>query len=236
MDLSHILLVEDEERLGQLISEQLHLEGHRVSVASDGEEGYRMWMQEQPDLVILDWMLPRMDGVEVCRKIRETSIVPVMMLTARGDEMEKVWGLEVGADDYMTKPFSTRELKARVRALLRRAAFGKERSESTCEDGVLSFPFMQLDRERREVKLEEQLLVLTPKEYELLELFLSYPGRVFSRAYLMDRIWRADYLENDRTVDTQISRLRKKMGIYGKTIETVWGTGYKFNPGKGSEA
>lgn len=195
-----------------------------------------MWKQEQPDLVILDWMLPRMDGVEVCRKIRETSIVPVMMLTAKGDEMEKVWGLEVGADDYMTKPFSTWELKARVRALLRRAAFGRERSESAAEGGVLSFPFIQLDREKREVKLEDQLLVLTPKEYELLELFLSYPGRVFSRAYLMDRIWRADYLENDRTVDTQISRLRKKFGLYGKTIETVWGTGYKFSPGKGSEA
>lgn len=195
-----------------------------------------MWKQEQPDLVILDWMLPRMDGVEVCRKIRETSIVPVMMLTAKGDEMEKVWGLEVGADDYMTKPFSTWELKARVRALLRRAAFGRERSESASEGGVLSFPFIQLDREKREVKLEDQLLVLTPKEYELLELFLSYPGRVFSRAYLMDRIWEADYLENDRTVDTQISRLRKKFGLYGKAIETVWGTGYKFNPGKGSEA
>lgn len=234
--MSLILLVEDEERLGQLISEQLRLEGHRVTVASDGEEGYRMWKQEQPDLVILDWMLPRMDGVEVCRKIRETSIVPVMMLTAKGDEMEKVWGLEVGADDYMTKPFSTWELKARVRALLRRAAFGRERSESAAEGGVLSFPFIQLDREKREVKLEDQLLVLTPKEYELLELFLSYPGRVFSRAYLMDRIWRADYLENDRTVDTQISRLRKKFGLYGKTIETVWGTGYKFSPGKGSEA
>lgn len=195
-----------------------------------------MWKQEQPDLVILDWMLPRMDGVEVCRKIRETSIVPVMMLTAKGDEMEKVWGLEVGADDYMTKPFSTWELKARVRALLRRAAFGRERSEFASEGGVLSFPFIQLDREKREVKLEDQLLVLTPKEYELLELFLSYPGRVFSRAYLMDRIWEADYLENDRTVDTQISRLRKKFGLYGKAIETVWGTGYKFNPGKGSEA
>lgn len=233
--MSHILLVEDEGKLAQLISEQLRLEGHQVSVASDGDEGYKMWERERPDLVILDWMLPRMDGVEVCRKIRETSIVPVMMLTARGNEMEKVWGLEVGADDYMTKPFSTRELKARVRALLRRAAFGRERMESASGEEVLSFPFIRLDREKREVKLEDQLLVLTPKEYELVELFLSHPGRVYSRAYLMDRIWQSDYLENDRTVDTQISRLRKKFGTYGKTIETVWGTGYKFNPGKGSD-
>ncbi|WP_217270682.1 response regulator transcription factor [Kroppenstedtia pulmonis] len=233
--MSHILLVEDEEKLAQLISEQLRLEGHRVSVASDGKEGYRKWEREQPDLVILDWMLPQLDGVEVCRKIRETSIVPVMMLTAKGNEMEKVWGLEVGADDYMTKPFSTWELKARVRALLRRAAFGQEGKEPSIGNSVLSFSFIQLDKEKREVKLEGRLLVLTPKEYELLELFLTHPGRVYSRAYLMDRIWQSGYLENDRTVDTQISRLRKKFGPYEKTIQTVWGTGYKFNPGDGSD-
>ena len=225
-----ILIVEDEAELAQLVAEQLQLDGHQTLIAENGREGLAMWEEHQPDLLILDWMLPELDGVEVCREIRRQSIVPVLMLTARGDEMERVWGLEVGADDYMTKPFSMRELQARVRAMLRRMALMRREVGDQAAENEVDHGFIRLLPDRREVQVDGNPLDLTPKEYELLCLFLTHPGRVFSRAYLLEKVWDIAYDGTDRSVDTHVSRLRRKLGPYSGTIHTVWGAGYKFLP------
>lgn len=225
-----ILIVEDEVELARLVSEQLQLDGHETLIAENGLKGLEMWEEHRPDLIILDWMLPEMDGVEVCREIRRHSIVPVLMLTARGNEMERVWGLEVGADDYMTKPFSMRELQARVRALLRRVALMRREIGVTHAEKEINHGFIRLLPDQREVLVDGTALDLTPKEYELLKLFLTHPGRVFSRAYLLEKVWDIAYDGTDRSVDTHVSRLRRKLGAYSGTIQTVWGSGYKFLP------
>jgi two-component system, OmpR family, response regulator len=224
-----ILIVEDESDLSHLIARHLHLDMHDTLIASDGQAGMELWQKKQPDLVILDWNLPDMEGVEICRKMRESSVVPVIMLTARGHEMERIWGLDVGADDYMTKPFSMGELRARVRSLLRRMAMMHQPGTSPIHTPQkLDYGFIQLDPEKREVSIDQRLLDLTPKEYELLYLFLKHPGRVFSRKYLLEKVWDITYEGFDRTVDTHISRLRSKLKPYSASLQTVWGTGYKF--------
>ena len=222
-----ILIVEDEVELAGLVAGELRRDSYDTLVAHTAGEGLELWKQEQPDLVILDWVLPDMEGIEVCRKIRQKSVVPILMLTARGSEMERIWGLDVGADDYMIKPFSTGELRARVRAMLRRMVLmeqEKGKHEQTCID----YGFIRLNVETREVFLEDSLLELTPKEYELLHLFLAHPGRVLSRKFLLEQIWDLTYDGFDRTVDTHVSRLRRKLAPYSKHILTVWGMGYKF--------
>ena len=222
-----ILIVEDEVELAGLVAEELRRDSYEVVVAHTANEGLDLWDKEQPDLVILDWVLPDIEGIEVCRKIRQKSVVPILMLTARSSEMERIWGLDVGADDYMTKPFSTGELRARVRALLRRMVLmeqEKEKPGETCID----YGFIRMNLETHEVFLEDSLLELTPKEYELLHLFLANPGRVFSRKFLLEQIWDLTYEGFDRTVDTHVSRLRRKLAPYSKRIQTVWGMGYKF--------
>lgn len=232
--MANILLVEDERELADLISTQLRQDGHSIVVASDGRVGVELWKQEKPDLVILDWMLPELDGPEVCRRIRAESIVPVLMLTARAHEMDRVWGLEVGADDYMSKPFSMQELRARVRAILRRMnMLQQSRAESSVP--ILDFKFIQIYPDHREVYIEGKKIYLTPKEYELLFLFLSNTDRVFSREYLLEKIWGLTYDGHDRTVDTHVSRIRRKLGSYSHTIQTVWGTGYKFDSLQGKK-
>jgi DNA-binding response OmpR family regulator len=180
--------------------------------------------------VILDWMLPRLDGLEVCRRLRRESIVPILMLTARADEIDRVLGLEVGADDYLTKPFSIRELLARVRAIFRRielqgkAASGESAAE-LLEDGPL-----RVDVREHIARVDGQPLDLTPKEFDLLVLLVRHPGRAFARDYLLDKVWGYDYVGLDtRTVDTHVLRLRKKLGPAGDRIETVWGVGYRFS-------
>ncbi|MFC7440227.1 response regulator transcription factor [Laceyella putida] len=224
-----ILIVEDESELSQLIARHLHLDMHETILAQTGQEGMELWREKKPDLVILDWNLPDMEGVAVCQKMRESSVTPVIMLTARGHEMERIWGLDVGADDYMTKPFSMGELRARVRSLLRRMAMMHQHGASPVQPPkILDYGFIQLDPEKREVSIDQRLLELTPKEYELLHLFLKHPGRVFSRKYLLEKVWDITYEGFDRTVDTHISRLRGKLKPYSSSLQTVWGTGYKF--------
>lgn len=222
-----ILVVEDEHELAALIRRQLEGEGHQALVAHDGQTALLLAAQAAPNLVILDWMLPGLDGLTVCRKLRERSVVPILMLTARDDEADRVLGLEVGADDYMTKPFSLRELLARVRAMLRRMEL-LTRTDDDPATELINLDRLAIDPLARRVSIGGELVDLTVKEYELLLLLARHRGRSFSRSYLLDHIWGTDYEGGDRSVDTHIVRLRRKLGEVGERITTVWGVGYRF--------
>jgi DNA-binding response OmpR family regulator len=227
-----ILIVEDERNLCDLIRDNLQEQGYQVLQAFDGPSALTMAKDAVPDLVILDIMLPGIDGLEVCRRLRQGSIVPILMLTARAEEIDRVLGLELGADDYLTKPFSMRELKARVRALLRRVEMMQTTDVSA--DQVVTSAGLYLDPTSYETRLDDQAIDLTPKEFSLLYLLVRHPGRVFSRAYLLDEIWGYEAAAYDRTVDTHIYRLRQKLGAEGKIaqrIVAVRGIGYKFERG-----
>lgn len=232
--MTKILVVEDERDLNDLITRQLLQEGHEVVQAFDGQVALSTALGERFDLVILDWMLPRLDGLTVARQLRERSVVPIMMLTARGEETDVVLGLEVGADDYLTKPFRMRELTARVRALLRRVSLGAAATEDGAADTgpgdaiSVGDGLLTISETMRTVTLAGTELDLTPKEFELIALFARNPGRAFSRDYLLERIWGDDTYVTDRTVDTHVQRLRKKLGEEADLIRTVWGIGYKF--------
>ena len=226
-----ILVVEDERELNSLVRHHLEEAGHHVLQAFDGPSALEAAEREHPQLIILDWMLPGLDGLEVCRRLRRYSIVPILMLTARVEEIDRVLGLEVGADDYLTKPFSIRELLARVRAIFRRielqsraAAAGDEDAEQLLRAGPL-----QVDVREHITRLDGEPVELTPKEFDLLALLVRHPGRAFARDYLLDKVWGYEYAGLDtRTVDTHVLRLRKKLGVTGDRIETVWGVGYRF--------
>ena len=227
-----ILLVEDAPDLAQTIARELAASGYDVLHAADGLAALQMAASRQPDLVILDWMLPKLDGLEVLRQVRQTSAVPVLMLTARAEEADRVIGLEVGADDYLTKPFSLRELVARVHALLRRiehvqAILAADRHGGTSPVACGS---LRLDPAARLATLDGVPLDLTRTEFDLLHLFLRNPGRAFSRSYLLDTVWGEDFVAGDRSVDNAVLRLRKKLGRWGEAIETVWGVGYRLTP------
>ncbi len=278
-----ILVVEDEVDLCNLISTKLEAEGYSVFQAFDGPAALRLVEAYRPHLVILDWMLPGLDGLAVCRQLRQHYLMPIIMLTARTEEIDRVLGLEVGADDYISKPFSIRELLARVRAVLRRveldsrsslqvsnmtngeltgypqgvpsfqgaeketteypqgvslhltplvvpvedASKGEQSSSYTLSAPIVRGPLSIYELERV-VTLDGVELDLTPKEYELLLLLASHPGRAFSREFLLQHLWGYNYDGFDRTVDSQITRLRKKLGIVGEKIVTVWGVGYRF--------
>jgi DNA-binding response OmpR family regulator len=232
-----ILIVEDEHNLCHLIRDNLQEQGYQARCAFDGPSALAMVKDAVPDLVILDIMLPGIDGLEVCRRLRQTSIVPILMLTARAQEIDRVLGLELGADDYLTKPFSMRELKARVRALLRRVEMMQTTDLSANQ--VVTFAGLYLDPTSYETRLDDRPIDLTPKEFALLYLLVRHPGRVFSRAYLLDEIWGYEAAAYDRTVDTHVYRLRQKLGaegeIAGRTIAArivaVRGIGYKFERG-----
>ena len=227
-----ILVVEDEYDLAQVVIRELVVAGYRTLHAIDGVYALEMHAREQVDLVILDWMLPRLDGLEVLRHLRQSSSTPVLMLTARGEETDRVIGLEVGADDYLTKPFSVRELIARVRALLRRNELIRQTLEADRSKSahVLVRGTLQLDPQRHIVTLDGAMLDLSPTEFSLLQLLLRSPGRAFSRAYLIETIWSETYIGGDRSVDNVVLRLRKKLGKLGDAIETVWGVGYRLRP------
>ncbi|HYU21145.1 MAG TPA: response regulator transcription factor [Chloroflexota bacterium] len=230
-----ILIAEDERDLNNLVRRHLEDEGHRVTQAFDGPGAVLAVQQEHPDLVILDWMLPRLDGLEVCRRVRRESVVPILMLTARSDEVDRVLGLEVGADDYLTKPFSIRELLARVRAMLRRVDLLREGSFAEATPPVLESGPLRVDLGQHVVTVEGRAVELTPKEFDLLVMLVRHPGRAFGRDYLVEKVWGYDYSGFDRTVDTHILRLRKKLGQVGERIETVWGIGYRFAARKDDE-
>lgn len=225
-----ILLVEDALELSQVIQRELELSGFQVLTAADGQSGLTMFEQHHPDLVVLDRMLPRLDGLEVLRRIRQNSAAPVLILTALSEETDRVVGLEVGADDYMTKPFSMRELIARVRAMLRRAERFQEmlKADRSSDSHSVRWGDLFLDPATRLALLENQELELTRTEFDLLMLFIRNRGRVFSRNYLLESIWDEIYIEGDRSVDNAILRLRKKLGSLGEALETVWGIGYRL--------
>ncbi len=220
-----VLIVDDEESVRELIELYLKKEGFKAIHAKDGKEALRLNGEQHPDLIILDLMLPGLDGWEVCRQIRTSSKVPIIMLTARAEEVDRIVGLELGADDYVIKPFSPREMVARVKAILRRGGSAAEESE------VLTFPGLRIDRVQHRVEVDGEEVHLTPTEFRLLWCLASRPSRVFSRAELLDRIWGYDSESDARTVDVHIKRLRQKTKAAESTsfsITTVWGLGYKF--------
>ncbi len=233
--MARILIVEDEAALSNILRADLEAEGHTVSQAFDGPSALALVESQQPQLVILDWMLPGLDGLAVCRRIRETHLMPILMLTARASEVDRVLGLEVGADDYVVKPFSTQELLARVRAMLRRIAFDARAalpnvaSAPPAESGIVCGP-LRVDPAARSAILDDATLDLTPKEFDLLLLFVTYPNRAFSRSFLLSQLWTDDFDRIDRVVDAHITRLRKKLGAFGDRIVTVWSVGYRFEP------
>lgn len=228
---SHILLVDDDDHIRELCRLYLETEGFQVTEAADGAQALAEVAHARPDLVILDVMLPKRDGWQVLTSIRQDSIwLPVLMLTAVGDEEDRVLGLDLGADDYLTKPFSPKEMVARVKAVLRRAALGV-----IGESGeILRFDDLVIDPGAHAVISKAQRLNLTPREFELLWFMASHPQQVFSRNQLLDRVWGFDFEGDGRTVDVHITRLRHKlMASEGPEwyLETVWGQGYRFNPG-----
>ena len=225
-----ILLVEDERTLADVVLRELQAAGYQVILAGDGVTALELYARHRPDLVILDWMLPRLDGLEVLRRIRQASAVPVLMLTARGEEVDRVIGLEVGADDYLAKPFGMRELVARVRALLRRIAHVQQILEADRwpETSAVRYSGLCLEPEAYRATLDGKPLDLTRTEFDLLHLLMRNPGRAFSRAYLLDTVWGENYVAGDRSVDNAILRLRRKLGEMGEAIETVWGVGYRL--------
>jgi len=228
--MAKILLVEDTPDLAQVIARELEAAGYVVIRAGDGLMALQLHTNTQPDLIILDWMLPKLDGLEVLRRIRRTSAVPVLMLTARGEETDRVVGLEVGADDYLTKPFSMRELIARVRAMLRRVEQIQQMvtTDRSGDESPIQRGGLRLDPQAHLATLDDEALDLSRTEFDLLHLLLRNPGRAFSRAYLLDTVWGETYVGGDRSVDNAMLRLRKKLGALGDDIETVWGVGYRL--------
>jgi DNA-binding response OmpR family regulator len=228
--MANILLVEDSAPLVELITRELAGAGYSVAAVRDGRDALRMHDRQGADLIILDWMLPGLNGLEVLRRLREKAATPVLMLTARSEEADRVLGLEAGADDYLTKPFSMRELLARVRAILRRADFlekeiasDRQPAEKTVQSGPL-----RLDPVKREAVLDSRELELTPTEFDFLLLLLRNPGRAFNRAYLLTMVWEQQAVSGDRAVDNTVLRLRRKLGGLGGRLETVWGVGYRW--------
>src|SRR2546430_2035779 len=236
-----ILIIEDEEGIIHLLNLYLKNAGYDVAVARDGADGLALHARERPDLVILDIMLPALDGFEVCRRIRAWSRTPILMLTARSDEDDRINGLELGADDYLVKPFSPRELVSRVRAILRRTNSqenGETRSSATASSmekkNVLYFPGLLMDLPARSVEVNGKEVALTPTEFDLLALMAQSPDRVFTREMLMNKVWGYDYLGDGHTIDVHISSLRKKVEIDPgqRYIKTVWRVGYRFEAKK----
>jgi len=227
-----VLVVEDDATLAGVVRYNMERAGYRCLVAVDGAKGLELARRERPALIILDLMMPGIDGIEICRRIRAESTVPIIMLTARAEEIDRVVGLEVGADDYVTKPFSVRELVARVRAHLRRAAMQPDSTVPGEQPAV--FGLIRLDPVRREVTKNGALLALKPKEYELLQFFTRNPGRVFSRDQLLEQVWGYDFAGNSRTVDVHIHWLRDKIEIdpsHPRYLRTSRGAGYMFEGG-----
>ncbi len=225
---STILLVDDEAIVREVVERYLRQEGFRVDQAADGLEALRRFAVARPDLVVLDLMLPGVDGLEVCRQIRAQSNVPIVMLTAKGDETDTIIGLGVGADDYVAKPFSPRELVARIKAVLRRAG-----APPVVEGDPFHFGAIVIRPDRRHVEVGGQAVDLTAREFDLLVFLAAHPGQVFSREELLDKVWDWAYASDGGTVTVHVRRLRQKIEAHPERpryIKTVWGAGYKFEP------
>ncbi len=220
---STILVVDDEKNIVQLARLYLNKEGYQVESAYDGAEGLKKAKSIRPDLIILDIMMPEMDGLAVCKELRKTSNVPIIILTARGDDVDRVVGLEIGADDYVTKPFNPRELVARVKAVLRRTA------QDAPGQAALEANGLRLDTASREVTLDGVDITLRAKEFDLLKAFMQYTGIVLDRERLLQLVWGSDYYGDMRTIDVHVAWLREKLAdAKDVKIETVWGVGYKL--------
>jgi DNA-binding response OmpR family regulator len=222
-----VLVVEDEASIASFVSLYLKNAGYEVRAATNGAEALAAVQSQQPSLIVLDLMLPDIDGIEICRRIRQRSDVPILMLTARDEDVDKIIGLEVGADDYMTKPFNPRELVARVRAILRRAAPDHAKRESA----VIQHGDLTVDAGRREARVGDQEIQLAPKEFDLLWELLDHRGLVLTRDQLLERVWGYTFAGDTRTVDVHVRQLRRKLGD-ASPIVTVWGVGYKVSPAR----
>lgn len=223
-----VLVVDDEKLIVKGIRFSLEQDDMEVDCAYDGEEALRLAAENTYDIILLDVMLPKCDGFEVCRRIREYSDVPVIMLTAKGEDMDKILGLEYGADDYITKPFNILEVKARIKAIIRRTGKSREAKENT---GLIVKGEMKIDCESRRVEIGEREINLTAKEFDLLELLANHPGKVYSRENLLNLVWGYEYPGDVRTVDVHIRRLREKIEANPsdpKYVYTKWGVGYYF--------
>ena len=227
-----ILLVDDEPSIVKGLKYSLEKDGYQTLAAYDGQEALELFAKNQFDLILLDVMLPKIDGIEVCQRIRESSDVPIIMLTAKGDDMDKILGLEYGADDYMTKPFNILEVKARIKTILRRM---NGKSEAIQDDSTLSNMVtvgdISVDMDKRKVTAYGDIVNLTAKEFDLLQLFITNRGKVFSRDALLDILWKSDFSGDARTVDVHIRRLREKIeknSAQPEYICTSWGVGYYF--------
>ena len=219
-----ILIIDDDKKLNDLLSDYFSKFGFKVTTVTHPDEGLKILKRELPDIIILDIMLPKMDGFEVCKEIRKEYSVPIIMLTARGEVTDRIVGLELGADDYLPKPFEPRELVARIQSVLRR-------SSEDLKSGIIKFGRLVVDIEKHSVLLDGENVDLTTREFEILSLFIRNPGKVFTRDHLMDRIRGIEWEAFDRSIDVLISRLRQKLNDYPKKplfIKTIWGTGYKF--------
>jgi DNA-binding response OmpR family regulator len=223
-----VLIVDDEPLVREILSRYLTRDGFAVDTAEDGEQALERWRKGRPDLILLDLMLPKIGGLEVFRRVRETDAAPVIMLTAKGEETDRLVGLELGADDYVTKPFSPREVVARVRAVLRRGPRGGGSGQS-----ILRYGKLTVDGRRREVSRADRPVALTRREFDLLLLLASHPGTAFSRAELLERVWDFAWAGDSATVTVHIRRLREKIESDPSTprhLVTVWGVGYRFDP------
>lgn len=226
-----ILVVDDDPKILKALDQALRQEGYDVSRATDGEEALRLARELKPDLVVLDIMLPKMDGFEVCAQLRGLGTTPVLILSARGEEMDKVVGFNVGADDYLTKPFRLTELVLRVRAILRRTQ--PVAPGAPADERPLRFREMEINRAGRAVTIRNKHIDLTPKEFDLLWLLASHPGHVFSRDALLQRVWHSDYVGDEAALTVCVRRLREKVETdpgHPEYVKTVWGIGYKFEP------
>ena len=224
-----VLVADDDDKIRELLELYLTKEGFAVEQAADGAEAILKAQQLKPDLIVLDIMMPVLDGMEVCRQVRKFSQVPVIMLTARTEDEDRIMGLELGADEYLAKPFNPRELVARVKAVLRRMTHAAE--EPTGKDTLLSFAQLTINRQEYVATSSGHTVQLTAKEMDLLWHLASHPGRVFSREQLLESIWGYEYFGDTRTVDTHIKRIRQKLDVREDShwdIKTVWGVGYKF--------
>lgn len=226
--MARILVVDDEPSIREVVGLYLRQNGHAVISAADGEEALRLYRQAVPDLVVLDLMLPRLSGAEVCRRMREQRRVPLIMLTAKGEEEDRIVGLGLGADDYVVKPFSPRELAARVEAVLRRTV---ESPQDGAEEAALIHGDLRMDPGTREVTVREEPVTLTAREFDLLYHLASHPRRVFSRDQLMESVWGYTFAPDTSTVTVHIRRLREKIEedhAHPSYLQTVWGVGYRF--------
>lgn len=222
---AHILICDDVSTVHETLGAYLSAEGYTYISAFDGEKALELAQNENPDLIVLDLMMPKMSGTDVCREIRKNSNVPIIMLTAKGEEIDRILGLELGADDYIIKPFSPREVVARIKAVLRR--FGEQNETPST---VLRYDNLEINLSRYEVIVLDKVVPFTPKEVEILYLLASHPRQVFDREQILSKVWGYDYFGDTRAVDTQIKRIRQKLPQEGVSwsIKTVYGVGYKF--------